>query len=73
MGGSVWVKYRVLVDEEYVCRGGLGIDHRGPKPSRLKYLETYHKEIIQNLHYSQTDVQIQHHSYQNPSWFLYRN
>lgn len=46
---SVWLKYRVL-EEKVNVRGRLEQTREDLRPSSLKYLETHHKKIIQNLH-----------------------
>lgn len=48
MSASVWVKYRVLEDEEDVSRRRLEQTVEDLRPSSLQYLETHHKKILQN-------------------------
>lgn len=73
VSSSVGVKQGVLDDEEHVCRGRLGgRAHRSYDPAASRTCNLSIGNHSKSTH-NQTDLQIQPHSYQNPSWLLCRN
>lgn len=65
--GSFWVEDRELEGEEYVCRGRLEADRRGPITQQPQVPGNLSQGTHPKATHNQADLQIQHHCYQNPS------